>query len=172
MMKQTNQEGLNKMQHLSEKIKNIITRDNMQLIDSCEELRYCGKIQYIYFLFHPERKEFFRVSSDFDVFYHTDLSGIENDKIRAENNNLYVVKEIAKDKIVSDENDKIAAFLNDCFGDTLPARKAKHVIQKYLHRNTLLEYANGKKGVEGLKAYSARLFTTKAYDQFCDFVAA
>lgn len=160
------------MQHLSEKIKNIITRDNMQLIDSCEELKYSGEIEYIYFLFHPERKEFFKVSSGFDVFYHTDLADIEREKTIIEKNNIYRAKGIAKDKIVSDENDKISAFLNDCFGDTLPARKAKHVIQKYLHRNTILEYANGKKGVDGLKAYSARLFTTKAYEQFCDFVAA
>ncbi|MFM7469434.1 MAG: hypothetical protein ACKO37_08050 [Vampirovibrionales bacterium] len=155
---------------LGQKAIDSIEAAGLQVIDSCEELHRDGTTEHYFWFFHPKTNELWETTDRHTVFYSVpSLDHIKKTKEIIDANAPGVKLWIEKEKQQKEEDQKIDIFLSACFGDSLPANKAKHTVLKYLHRDLLLDYANGKQGIDGLRAEGC-FFKTKAWSTFYSFV--
>ena len=151
--------------NLSNKVKSTIKENNLTLINEAGETKRDMTLNSHYF-FKACNGDLWQAQTDFDVFYK-----MPNQEYIDKIIEVMQANNISRKKTFDIEYEKqfnarvIALFLKGIYGDTLPARKMIATVKKYIHSDVLLEYANGRRGYDGLCAQRA-FFKTKAFALF------
>lgn len=163
------QNTLLNLSHVHPRVKETLERRKYEIIDGVNELRYDGTTRH-----HLWVKVDIDGQGDVQVFHiEGDLCGLTDssearmaeDIQRFKKNNISTAAMIKEKAKADAENEALEKWLKDTFGDTLPDRNCIATIRRYLSDNVLNQYANGKRGVDGVRAQSA-FFNTKAYARF------
>lgn len=156
---------------MQQRVQETLQKYKYDAIDSVEELRHDGSTRLHVWVNVDVDGEYklFNIQSDFNVFYDSDFERMKKDIAFIQKNNKSITAMLKNKSKRDAENDVLDRWLKETFGDDLPARKTIATIRKYLADDVLKEYANGKKGINGVRAQAA-FFNTKAYVKFYNAV--
>lgn len=156
---------------VSDRAKDTLEKYEYTIVDGVNEVRFDGSTNYHLWVevVVNGKPKLYNIQSDFDVFYDSNGEKMRADIHRIKANNKYWTQRLKEEAAEKADSDKLDQWLKTMFGDDLPARKTIATIRKYLSDDVLKEYANGKKGIDGVRADNA-FFATKAYRKFYNAV--